>query len=68
MNIKKFFKRFRKKKRLPVLYDRNNRPIPPPPNSKRRKPHKYQRPSIFTKSEVDEILEKQSTKKSELKS
>ena len=68
MNLKKFLKKIfkRKKKPLPVMYDRNNKPFPPPKNSKRKETRKYQRPSLFTKTEVDEILKKHSTKKGEL--
>lgn len=68
MNLKKFLKRIlkRKKKRLPVLYDRNNKPFPPPRNSKRKEARKYQRPSSFSKSEVDELLKKAYTKKGKL--
>jgi len=70
MNLKKFLKRIfkRKKKPLPVLYDRNNKPFPPPPPiSKGDKIHKFQRSSNFSKNEMKEILENTSTRKNESK-
>jgi len=71
MNLKKFLKRIfkRKKKPLPVMYDRNNKPIPPPPRpiSKIDKIHKFQQPSSFNKDEMKEILENTSTRKNESK-
>ena len=66
MNLRKIFK---KKKPLPTLYDRHNRPLIPPKGSRYSKEkHKYQRAALFTKEETEEILQKESIKGKELKS
>jgi hypothetical protein len=64
MNLRKIFKR-KRKTHQPVVYGRDNKPLQIPPNSERRKAHRYQRPSNFNKNEMKEILEKQSTKNNE---
>lgn len=55
MKLKNLFK---KKKVLPTLYDRSNNPIMPPNGSRysKKKRHKFQRPSDFTETEVNEML------------
>jgi hypothetical protein len=54
MKLKNLFKR---KKKLPTLYDRSNNPIKPPNGSRysKKKRHKLQYPSDFSKTEVEEI-------------
>jgi len=61
-------KRTKKKKSLPTLYDERNNPIMPPMGSRySKKRHTIQRPTIFTKEETEEILNKQSIKDNESK-
>lgn len=65
----KHIKRFKKKKPLPTLYDSHNNPIMPPKGSKYPKTkHKYQKATLFTEKETEEILQKESIKAKELKS
>ena len=72
MNIKKIFKR---KKKKPTIYDAHGQPIMPPlgsrrnPKSRKKKTqhHKLQKPSMFTDKETEEILAKESIKAKELK-
>ena len=65
MNLRKIFK---KKKHLPTLYDRHNKPLMPPSGSRySKKKHKYQRAALFTKEETEEILQKESIKTKESK-
>ena len=54
----KLFKKNSKKEKLPTVYDEHGEPLRvmrPETNDKR---HKFQRPTIFTKTEVDEIKKK----------
>jgi len=72
MNLRKIFKR---KKKKPTVYDAYGKPIMPPlgsrrhPKSRKRKTqhHRFQKPSIFTDKETDEILVKESLKNNESK-
>ncbi len=68
--IHKIWIKFKNKKNpLPTLYDKHNNPIIPPKGSRYSKnKHKYQRATLFTKEETEEILQKESIKAKELKS
>ncbi|KKN15269.1 hypothetical protein LCGC14_0987880 [marine sediment metagenome] len=56
--IKKIFKRFRKKKKVkPTLYDEHGNPIIPIRSNKdAKKRHSFQRPSLFSEKETNEII------------